>query len=166
MLISHVVTEGHPVLRQRALVDAVIGPDTDNLIKLMRDTIMYRQDAIAISAPQVSYSVPLFVTKCAEIPVVISPKILQRDTEMETELEGCLSFPNVFVPISRPKEIEVAFVDASGRPRSMFLTGIPARVFQHEFDHLEGRLISDYAENKKRVTVEARGLLLHRKETV
>jgi peptide deformylase len=132
----------------------------------MRDTIKYRQDAIAIAAPQVSYSVPLFVTKCAEIPVVMRPEILQMDTEMETELEGCLSLPNTFVQISRPKEIEVAFVDASGRPQRRFLTGIPARVFLHEFDHLEGRLISDYAKNQKRNTAKARGFLLHRKKTV
>lgn len=144
MFFKDVVKVGHPILRKKAEVNAAIGPDTNRVIKEMRDVISHRQDSIAIAAPQIGYSNRIFVTKFAEIPVVITPKILQVDTEEDVVLEGCLSVPNTTVPVSRPKEIEVSYVDHLGRPKRKFLKDSVARVFLHEYDHIEGRLIIDH----------------------
>jgi peptide deformylase len=146
MFLKDVVKVGHPILSRKATVEAAIGPDTDRIIKEMRDVIMYRQDAIAIAAPQIGYSNRIFVTKYAEIPIVIYPNILQLDTDESIALEGCLSLPNIFVHISRPKEIEVTFLNALGRSQRKFLAGDVARVFLHEYDHLEGTLIIDHKD--------------------
>lgn len=146
MFFKDVVKIGHPILHKKAEVDAAIGPDTNKVIKEMRDVINYRQDSIAIAAPQIGYPVRIFITKFAEIPIVITPKILQVDTEEDVVLEGCLSIPDTVVHVSRPKEIEVAYVDDLGRPKRKFLKDSVARVFLHEYDHIEGRLIVDHED--------------------
>lgn len=148
MFFKDVVKDGHPILKKKATVEPAIGPDTDRLIKGMRDVIRHRQDAISVSAPQVGYSNRIFITKYAEIPVVIYPKLLQVDTEENIALEGCLSFPDTFINISRPNELEVAYVDALGRPKRKFVAGDVARIFMHEYEHLEGRVITDYEDKK------------------
>ncbi len=98
---------------------------------------------IALSAPQVGLSYNFFIWLF--IPsVVINPTVLRRRGRPEIVREGCLSIPGYAVDVPRQPKLEVMFYDIGGAERQMKLSGEQARVFSHEWDHLQGRLILDY----------------------
>ena len=73
-----------------------------------------------------------------EFITVINPKIISKSEKTQIDTEGCLSYPNVFLEISRPQSVEVEYYDEHENKVTEFLTGINARCFQHELDHLTG----------------------------
>ena len=73
----------------------------------------------------------------------MNPTLEAVSEETEADEEGCLSFPKLYADVTRPVGIRVAFQDLRGRPRKLELAGFPARLFQHEFDHLQGVLFVD-----------------------
>lgn len=74
--------------------------------------------------------------------IVINPKILKMSEEVERDKEGCLTFPGLVLPITRPKLIDVEYYNVKGEKQTMQFGGITARVFQHEYDHLEGKVFT------------------------
>ena len=125
-----------------------------NLILSMKKT-MRAEGGIGLAAPQVGVNKRLFVIEVQpndrygnlpSIPfeVFINPVILKFDRRTSDFEEGCLSVDNFRIIINRPRSLWVRWQDQTGRFYRQKLTGVRARVFQHEYDHLEGILISDY----------------------
>ncbi|MDA8048031.1 MAG: peptide deformylase [Actinomycetota bacterium] len=132
---------GDPVLTQRS------GEVTDidaKLVQLAEDMVHTMHDAhgLGLAAPQVGIQKRLFVYQLPEQePVaIINPVIADSRGEWEYE-EGCLSIPGLFFPIVRPKEILLTGFDLDGKELSIEADEVEARCFQHELDHLDGRLL-------------------------
>jgi peptide deformylase len=105
--------------------------------------IMLSKNGMGLAAPQVGVSLRLvLVTIDGVIYPLINPDIHPIGTDMEIALEGCLSFPNEYVPVSRYKRIAVAYLNDKYKPTCLDLSGLNARCVQHEFDHLNGMCIT------------------------
>lgn len=151
MAILKVARMGHPVLRQRAepLEPREIGtPRIQRLIDDMFET-MNDSRGIGLAGPQVHESVRLFVAGVDDpdggMPpvVVINPEITAVGTAVEEDWEGCLSIPDIRGRVPRAAKIRLRALDRHGRPLALTADGYPARVLQHETDHLDGVLFFD-----------------------
>jgi peptide deformylase len=117
---------------------------TDEMIETMHDN-----DGIGLAAPQVGISKRFLVTDITEIDpkygpmVFINPEIIDSDGEVTME-EGCLSIPDIRESVSRPKEITLRYQTLSGEEKTEVFDDWMARVLQHEIDHLNGILFTDY----------------------
>jgi peptide deformylase len=142
---------GDPVLKQRA---AEVTSVDSGLVRLAQDMIdtMRAAPGIGLAAPQVGVQKRLFVYQLDEDepPVtLINPVIDDVRGEWEYE-EGCLSIPGLYFPIVRPKEVHLRGYDLDGREISIDADEIMARAFQHELDHLDGRLLIDLLDKAQR----------------
>jgi peptide deformylase len=113
------------------------------MLRLMEDS-----HGVGLAAPQVGLQYKIFVAsetaKAKDGIIFYDPRILSTHEGMILAEEGCLSIPGIRLPILRHKAITVAWRDpASGQEKTKRLSGLMARVFQHEYDHLMGVLISD-----------------------
>ena len=121
-------------------------------IKLLASNMiraMINAKGVGLAAPQVNRSERIFVASFnKQYHIFINPTIVERSDATGTEEEACLSLPGVTVRVKRPKFIRVNYYDAAGKfyERKKFKR-MHARIIQHEFDHIEGRLISDYASS-------------------
>lgn len=107
--------------------------------------IMNANKGYGLAAPQVGLDQNFFVW--LHTPnVVVNPIILKRKGKPVSVTEGCLSIPDRVVDVARQPEIHVSFFDIKGKEHNMKLKGDEARVFSHEYDHLQGRLILDYEQ--------------------
>ena len=140
---------GDPVLRTRATEVAEV---TGALVRLTEDmlTTMYDAPGIGLAAPQVGVQKRIFVYDWGEGPgVVVNPRIEGSDGEWVYE-EGCLSIPGLTWEILRPKEVHLVGVDLDGNEVSIEADELPARLFQHELDHLDGVLLLDHLDLDQR----------------
>lgn len=134
----------NPILRTKT---KPIKEVTKSLQKLLKDMVetMKAADGVGLAAPQVGEDLRVCIAKInGRVTSFISPKITWRSEEQATDLEGCLSLPNVWLDITRPVEIAVTYLDAKGKKQERKLKDFDARVVQHEVDHLNGVLIVDY----------------------
>ncbi|PKA57622.1 Peptide deformylase 1B, chloroplastic [Apostasia shenzhenica] len=135
----------------------------ENLIKLAEEMfdVMYKTDGIGLSAPQVGMNIQLMVFNPAgergegEEIVLVNPVVHKASKETLIYNEGCLSFPRIYADVEviicffnffaqqRPTSVKIEARDAKGAKFRVNLSGLPARVFQHEFDHLQGTLFFD-----------------------
>ncbi len=134
-----------PVLRLQA--SEVVGFD-EELAQLVERMIQLMQDArgVGLAANQVGILRRVFVIQADEDEeprALVNPVIVQRSDELDEDDEGCLSMQGVVVPVERPVRIKVEARDEHGNEVSLELEGLPARVAQHELDHLDGVLILD-----------------------
>ncbi len=151
MSILKVARMGHPVLRQRARVlepTEVRTPAFQKLVDDMMET-MYEYEGIGLAAPQVPESVRLFVAgvegsgENLKVVPFVNPVIEALTTELAEDWEGCLSIPDLRGKVPRPREVRIRALDRRGKPFEMTLKNYPARVVQHETDHLDGVLFLD-----------------------
>lgn len=91
---------------------------------------------------------------------MINPEIMEHTEEMESDNEGCLSIPGENGDVDRWKRIKVSYVDSSLRPQSILLSGLAARIVQHEVDHLDGVLFTDRVKKEEKAFVEKRNTVL------
>jgi peptide deformylase len=140
-----------PVLRMKA---REIDAHDDDLRRLVERMTRLMQDAsgVGLAATQVGILRRVFVFQPAEADpaAIVNPQIVKRSDELETDDEGCLSLQGVQVPVERSLAVTIEGTDETGAPVSFALEELPARVVQHELDHLDGVLILD------RTTDEAR----------
>ena len=121
-------------------------PDYDNLVRFEQDMIalMLKEQGLGLAANQIGITKRFFAIghdsfDTFQKPVIIwNPQILNKSEENVIDVEGCLSFPGIFVKIERPKEIEVQYETTERKTRFAKLIGMEAKCFQHELDHLEG----------------------------
>ncbi len=140
---------GDPVLRKIA---KKIEPTSlkEEFVKEMANT-MYVEDGVGLAAPQIGISERFFLYDIGEkLHVVVNPEILEMSDEKEFGEEGCLSIPDVFEEVSRSVKIKVKYFDTANQEYIRELEGYEARVFQHEFDHLNGKLFIDYISAVKK----------------
>lgn len=113
-----------------------------NPVELYNDLAetMRENDGLGLAAPQVGLPYRAFVMRAENIIGVFNPKIVDVSSEKVYLEEGCLSYPNLWVKIKRPKKIKVRFTNPDGQTETRVFDGMSARVFQHELDHLDGVL--------------------------
>lgn len=145
---------GHPVLRKVAQDITPDYPELPKLIEDMWDTLA-ESDGIGLAAPQVGKSIRVVVIDLdllsEDMPeykgfrhVYINPHIIEHDdSETDVSEEGCLSLPGIHEKVTRPKRIRVQYQDADFNSHDEWVDGYLARVMQHEFDHLEGKVFTD-----------------------
>jgi len=137
----------HPALRRPAKPLVRLDDAVRDAVARMFD-IMYDAQGIGLAANQVALPYRMFVVNCAgrrgegEEHVFINP-VLSRPRGTAVQEEGCLSLPGVRMDVRRPERIVVEAWSLEGEPITLDLDGLFARVVQHEFDHLEGRLFTD-----------------------
>lgn len=146
---------GHPVLRK---VSEEITPDYPNLKELIDNmkATMYASDGIGIAAPQVGLNIRLIYIDVDVLKesypelkeknyVLINPKLeVIEDGNKTNREEGCLSLPGIHESVPRIEKIHVTWVDENFEPHDEIIEGYLARVFQHEYDHLEGHVFIDH----------------------
>ena len=159
MAILKVARLGHPVLRAKAqpIAPSEIGsPRVQQLIDDMFET-MAEYGGIGLAAPQVHESLRVFVagvrpaevvtpmTEDTDMPLIalVNPEVVPVAEERESGWEGCLSIPDIRGKVERPSVVRVRAYDRRARRIELVAHGLPARVIQHENDHLDGVLFFD-----------------------
>lgn len=106
--------------------------------------IMTENEGIGLAAPQVGELKRIIVVQTEKgSEIFINPKIIKKSKETIIDEEGCLSFPGLFLKIKRAKEVEIEALNERGEKIQVRAEGLPARIFQHEIDHLDGILFID-----------------------
>jgi peptide deformylase len=160
-----ILAYGHPKLRQKCEDITKNYPKLDNLIEDMWETL-YAANGAGLAAPQVGRSIRLFVIDTIEeydqsstkgrekfvgdkgiTEVFINPKIIEAAGKVWSNPEGCLSIPNVWVDTERKMSLIIRYLNGNFDEREMFFSGATARAIFHEYDHIEGILFTDYANN-------------------
>ena len=140
---------GDPCLRKKSEPIDEVGASERMLIQSMI-VAMHEAKGVGLAAPQIGINKRLFVVDVGEGPMaIINPKIVKKSGSGVLE-EGCLSIPQVTVVIERPEKITVQFIDEHNNPMEMTCDDLLARVIQHESDHLDGKLIIDYATEEEK----------------
>ncbi len=140
-----IYTDNAPILRKKA--SKVSLPPSTEIKKLLLDMkeTACQKDGIGLAAPQVGKSVRAIIVNLPEKKLMmINPKITRRSFRKDIMEEGCLSLPGKFVKVKRPKKIMVKYFDENGKKLKLKANGLVSRVIQHEVDHLNGVLITDY----------------------
>jgi peptide deformylase len=152
MSILKVARMGHPVLRERARPLDKSDLKSVAIQKLIDDMIdtMHEYHGVGLAAPQVHERFRMFVALLDDDPdakseaaVIINPEIVPNGSEIEEGWEGCLSIPDIRGMVPRHTDIRLKALDRNGRTIELPLKNFPARVAQHETDHLDGVLFFD-----------------------
>jgi len=134
-----------------------VGELTSEIQKLIDDMVetMYAAPGIGLAAPQIGVSLRIFVIdlslgrKPDDLMVFVNPEFIELEG-VQLEEEGCLSVPGFNATVARPMRAVVRDLDRSGAMRTVEGTDLPARAFQHEMDHLDGKLFLDRIRGIKR----------------
>ncbi|MBE9198621.1 MULTISPECIES: peptide deformylase [unclassified Nodularia (in: cyanobacteria)] len=153
-----IIQLGDPKLRQKATwVENIQDQHIQKLIDDLMVTVA-KANGVGIAAPQVATNYRLFIVasrpnlRYPHAPVMeptamINPRIIAHSTEIVKGWEGCLSVPGIRGLVPRYQAVEVAYTDRNGKLQKQKLTDFVARIFQHEYDHLDGVLFVDRVEN-------------------
>ncbi|MDR3333471.1 MAG: peptide deformylase [Treponema sp.] len=152
-----IITLGNELLRQKAERIKDINADMASIAKDLIETL-HQGKGIGLAGPQVGLMKRIFVIHVeGDVPrVFINPSILETSQETIKYEEGCLSIPNVWADVIRSRNVRVQAWNEKGRPFSLEVEGIMARVIQHEYDHLEGILFIDRLSEPKRNKILAK----------
>ena len=152
---------GHPVLRERTRPldkSDIKSASVQKLIDDMIDT-MHEYHGVGLAAPQVHEGLRIFVALLDDDPdakseaaVIINPEITANTPDVEEGWEGCLSIPDIRGMVPRYTDIRVKALDRTGRAIDLTLRNFPARVAQHETDHLDGVLFFDRMKSFQSLT--------------
>jgi peptide deformylase len=131
---------GDPILRQATTPVTEVTDEIRRLVADMFET-MHHARGIGLAAPQVGRTERLAVIEIDGEPlVVINPEIVERSSAKDRAEEGCLSIPDIYADVERPKDVVVRAMDLEGNEYEIEATELLARCLQHEIDHLDGRL--------------------------
>jgi peptide deformylase len=152
---------GDPILRQETRPVTVFDERLEKLARSMLDT-MDREEGVGLAANQVGVLSRVMVWRHPENEderyVYVNPRIVEMSEACCTESEGCLSVPGATMEVLRAEEVVVEAQGLDAQPLAVRLSGLLARIVQHEIDHLDGRLILDRVspEERRRVLKELR----------
>ena len=158
MAVLPIIKLGHPTLRKKAEKISSFDEELALLAENMVDT-MHLADGIGLAGPQVNVSKRIFVIdleiidETLEPKAYINPEILEQESESTME-EGCLSIPDIAAEVDRPKTLKVRYQTLDGETVEEDISGMLARVFQHELDHLDGVLFIDHLPTIQRKLLE------------
>ena len=166
-MILPIVAYGDPVLRKVGTEIDKDYPNLKELIANMKET-MYNASGVGLAAPQIGKAIRLFLVDATPFAededlsneeqdflkdfnrVFINPKIVHEEGEEWVFNEGCLSIPNVREDVWRQPDITIEYFDENFEKKTEELSGLAARVFQHEYDHIEGVLFTDKLSSLKK----------------
>ncbi len=165
-MIYPVTVYGDPILRKVAQPIQPDYPDLKEFLENMWET-MYHADGVGLAAPQVGRSIRIFVIDASagadEEPELkdfkktfINPQILETSGEPWALEEGCLSLPEIREDVTRPEVVRIRYFDEQFQEHDETYGGFAARVIQHEYDHLEGKLFIDYLSPLRRKLLRGR----------
>jgi peptide deformylase len=153
-----IIQLGHPTLRQVAqpieqVTDAQVQQLIDDLLLTVQSA-----NGVGIAAPQVGQSLQLLIVASRPNPrypqaptmeptALINPRLIAHGQEQAKGWEGCLSIPGIRGQVPRYREVEVEYLDRSGAVQQVVWTDFVARIFQHEYDHLDGKVFLDRVES-------------------
>ena len=149
-----VVCYGNPVLHYKALMVESITPDVAQFLADLKLT-MKKRDGLGLAGNQLGETIAAFAIDPRSAGVdeepycIVNPRIIAHEGTVERE-EGCLSIPGVYDVVKRPELMRVTGIDESGRPVDREVTGLLARAFSHEIDHLNGTLFIDHLGDLRR----------------
>ena len=159
MAILKVLTFPDPRLRKKAKPIERFDENLKNMAEKMLHT-MYADKGIGLAATQVNYHERLIVIDVSEgqdEPIyIVNPSYEILDNSPESSKEGCLSIPTFQQEVLRAKKIELSYQDLDGEPQKLMAEGLFGYCIQHEIDHLNGKLIVDYASSLKRSRIKAK----------
>jgi peptide deformylase len=155
MSLLPIITLPDPILRQ---VSTPVETVDASILKLADDMLetMYDAPGLGLAAIQVAVPKRLFVLDVADDDkkpnplVLINPEIVATGSKLRLHEEGCLSIPDIHVEIERPATCTLRYIDRKGQQQTLEAEGLLATAIQHEFDHLNGRMIIDYMSRLKR----------------
>jgi peptide deformylase len=166
-MILPIVAYGDTVLRKKSTDITPEYPDLEVLIDNMRETMKNAQ-GVGLAAPQIGKAIRLFIVDLSPFAeddeldqqereifenfnkVFINAQILDETGEEWAFNEGCLSIPEIREDVFRKPELTIRYLDENFKPHEEKLEGIPARVVQHEYDHIEGILFTDKISSLKK----------------
>ena len=172
-MVLPIIAYGDPVLRKVATDISPDYPNLNTLIANMYDTMNYAY-GVGLAAPQIGLPIRLFVVDTAPFAddddlteeertflsnfkkTFINAKITEETGDKWLFNEGCLSIPGAREDVSRQKQITIEFVDEHFTPQQLTLTGLAARVVQHEYDHIEGILFTDKLSSFKKQLIKGK----------
>lgn len=157
---------GQPVLRKEAEEITTDYPGLQELIKNMFET-MQHANGVGLAAPQVGLDIRLAVIDLDVISddfpeykgflhAYINPEILEYGEEMVSMDEGCLSLPGISEPVKRAKKIHVTYLDENYQEHDEWVDSYLARVMQHEFDHLDGKVFIDHLSGLRKQMIKGK----------
>ena len=155
MAVKVILTEPNKLLRQISKPVQSVGKDEQKLMDDMLDT-MYSANGIGLAAIQIGVPKRIIVMDISkdenkkEPRYFVNPVIKNKDKIKSTYEEGCLSVPNQFAEINRPKNCDIEYLDYNGEKKFLKAEGLLATCIQHEMDHLEGILFIDYLSKLKK----------------
>ncbi len=158
MTIKTILTEPNKILRQISKPVEKVGKEEQTLMNDMLDT-MYNAKGIGLAAIQIGIPKRIIVLDISKeendkAPMFfVNPIIKNKNIELSTYEEGCLSVPNQFAEIDRPSECKVEYLDYNGEKKFLEAKGLLATCIQHEMDHLEGILFIDYLSKLKKTMI-------------
>ncbi|GAB3359089.1 peptide deformylase [Arachidicoccus ginsenosidivorans] len=162
-----IIAYGSPILRKVARNIDQDYPDLKKLIEDMWETL-YASNGVGLAAPQINRDIRLFVVDSEVIfnnlepedetypdapglkRVFINAKIKKLEGEPWPYNEGCLSIPKINEDVTRPASVTLEYLDEDFQPHTETFIGITARIIQHEYDHIEGKLFIDYLKPLKK----------------
>ena len=172
-MVLPIIAYGDPVLRKVATDISPNYPNLNTLIANMYDTMNHAY-GVGLAAPQIGLPIRLFVVDTAPFAddddlteeertflsnfkkTFINAKITEETGDKWLFNEGCLSIPGVREDVSRQKQITIEFLDEQFTPQQLTLTGLAARVVQHEYDHIEGILFTDKLSSFKKQLIKGK----------
>ncbi len=158
MAIKKIITEPNKILRQKSLPVKKVGKAEQILMDDMLET-MYAANGIGLAAIQIGVPKRIIVMDISKKDekknpmYFVNPIIKNKNSETSTYEEGCLSVPNFFAEVDRPKKCDVEYFDYDGKNKILNAEGLLATCIQHEMDHLEGVLFIDYLSKLKKTMI-------------
>ncbi|WP_185864607.1 peptide deformylase [Blattabacterium cuenoti] len=168
-MILPIILYGDPILRKKSIdidLQNSCKKKINRLIKDMFETI-HKVKGIGLAAPQIGKNIRLFIVEIPTIleeennniintyykEVFINARILKIHGKNCEFNEGCLSIPGIMEYVNRKSDVLIEYYNYNWKKKKKYITGIRARVIQHEYDHLEGKLFIDYLPSVKRKLV-------------
>ena len=146
----------HPILRQKAKKLKSVTAEDIKTANLMMES-MIKAPGVGLAANQVGILKQIITINFEDKEnnkkanyILFNPKIIQYSKETVVMEEGCLSLPEQYVDVERPKEIVLEYIDENNNTIKKQIDGYEARILQHEIDHLSGKLFVDYLSSLKR----------------
>ena len=158
MAIKTIITEPNKILRQKSLPVYKVGKEEQQLMDDMLET-MYDANGIGLASIQIGVPKRIIVMDISKKDekknpmYFVNPIIKNKNLEMSTYEEGCLSVPNYFAEVDRPKRCDVEYIDYHGKKKILKAEGLLSTCIQHEMDHLEGILFIDYLSKLKKTMI-------------
>lgn len=160
-----IITYPNPILGQKSKKITRVDESLRKLAEDMTETVQNygseHETGVAIAAIQVGVPLRMTVVRHDDgcYYPLINPQIVKASKETETDMEGCLSVPQKYGKVTRPKKVKIKGTDLDGRKVEIKAEGLMARVYQHEIDHMDGKLFISKVQDEKIYKLDESGEL-------